>query len=159
MFLIESPEMFNVILAGGFIGCIALLILGIGVAPKISKVISVPKNILLPIVVVLCVIGSYAVNNRLFDVILMFIFGIIGFLMRLRDYPTAPMVLAIVLGRMMDSNFRRAVSLASSTDNIILSMFGKPITIFLTIVTLIVILSNFPSIKRLFNKVKNVESK
>jgi putative tricarboxylic transport membrane protein len=60
---------------------------------------------------------------------------------------------------MMDSNFRRAVSLASSTDNIILSMFGKPITIFLTIVTLIVILSNFPSIKRLFNKVKNVESK
>jgi len=153
MFIKESPEMFSAILAGGFIACIALLILGLLVAPKISKVISVPKNILLPIVVVLCVIGSFACNNRLFDVILMFIFGLIGFLMRLHDYPAAPMVLAIVLGGMMDSNFRRAVSLASSTDNMLVSMFGKPITIVLLLVTILIILSNIPVVKKSVAKI------
>jgi len=150
MFIQESPEMFSAILAGGFIACIALLILGLWVAPKISKVISIPKNILLPIVVVLCVIGSFACNNRLFDVMLMFIFGLIGFLMRQHGYPAAPMVLAIVLGGMMDSNFRRAVSLASSTDNMLVSMFGKPITIVLLSVTILIILSNIPFVKKLF---------
>lgn len=148
MFLTESPEMFSAILAGGFIGCIALLVLAYLVGPKISKVISVPKNILLPLVVVLSVVGSFATNNRLFDVVLMFAFGLIGFIMNLREYPTAPMILAIVLGGMMDSNFRRSVSLASSTDNMILSMFGRPITIFLLIATILVILSNIPQIKR-----------
>lgn len=152
MFIKESPEMFNAILAGGFIACFALLVLGLLVAPKISKVISVPKNILLPVVVVLCVIGAFACNNRLFDVILMFVFGLIGFLMRQHDYPAAPMVLAIVLGGMMDSNFRRAVSLASSTDNILLSMFGRPITIVLLAVTILIILSNIPFVKKTFAK-------
>ena len=152
MFIKESPEMFNAIVAGGLIACFALLFLGLLVAPKISKVISVPKNILLPIVMVLCVIGSFACNNRLFDVILMFMFGLIGFLMRRFDYPAAPMVLAIVLGGMMDSNFRRAVSLASSTDNIILSMFGKPITIVLLTLTILIILSNIPFIKKSLDK-------
>lgn len=152
MFIKESPEMFYAILAGGFIACVALLVLGLLVAPKISKVISVPKNILLPIVSVLCVIGSFACNNRLFDVILMFIFGLIGFLMRQSDYPAAPMVLAIVLGGMMDSNFRRAVSLASSTDNMLASMFGKPITMVLLSLTVFMILSNVPYIKKLSAK-------
>ncbi|MBP1924396.1 putative tricarboxylic transport membrane protein [Sedimentibacter acidaminivorans] len=152
MFIKESPEMFNAIIAGGIIACFALLVLGLLVAPKISKVISVPKNILLPIVVVLCVIGSFACNNRLFDVILMFMFGLIGFLMRRFDYPAAPMVLAIVLGGMMDSNFRRAVSLASSTDNMLLSMFGRPITIVLLTLTILIILSNIPMVKKLLSK-------
>lgn len=152
MFIKESPEMFSAILAGGIIACFALLFLGLLVAPKISKIISIPKNILLPIVVVLCVIGSFACNNRLFDVILMFIFGLIGFLMRRFNYPAAPMVLAIVLGGMMDSNFRRAVSLASSTDNMLLSMFGRPITIVLLTLTILIILSNIPMVKKLLAK-------
>lgn len=151
MFIKESPEMFSAILAGGIIACFALLILGLLVAPKISKIISI-QNILLPIVVVLCVIGSFACNNRLFDVILMFMFGLMGFLMRRFDYPAAPMVLAIVLGGMMDSNFRRAVSLASSTDNILISMFGRPITIVLLALTILIILSNVPMVKRLLAK-------
>jgi putative tricarboxylic transport membrane protein len=82
----------------------------------------------------------------------MFIFGLIGFLMRQHDYPAAPMVLAIVLGGMMDSNFRRAVSLASSTDNMLASMFGKPITIVLLSLTVFMIISNIPFFKKLTAK-------
>ena len=148
MFIKESPQMFHAIIAGGLLGCFFLLILGLFAAPKISRVISIPKRIMLPIIVVLCVTGAFACNNRLFDVGLMFFFGILGFFMRKRGYSVAPMTLGIVLGGMMDSNFRRAVSLASSEDNMLLALFGRPITVILLIFTVFTILMNIPVIKR-----------
>jgi len=152
MFIKTSPDMFAAILAGGFIGCIFLMILGLLVAPKLSKVIAIPKKILLPIVTVLCVIGAFACNNRLFDVALMFVFGILGYFMRRRGYSVAPMTLAIVLGGMMDSNFRRAISLASSEDNMMAALFGRPITMILLVLTVLTICANIPAVKRLFAK-------
>lgn len=148
LFIRESMSSFHAILAAGFIACAAMLILGLLVAPKISRMIAVPKNILLPVVTVLCVVGAFACNNRLFDVGLMFLFGLLGFLMRRRGYPAAPLVLALVLGKMMDSNFRRAVSLAASKDNKILEMFGHPITIVLLICTVGMVISNIPWCKK-----------
>lgn len=148
LFIKESMSSFHAILAAGFIACFVLLALGLVAAPKISRMIAVPKNILLPIVTVLCVVGSFACNNRLFDVGLMFLFGIMGFVMRRRGYPVAPLVLALVLGTMMDSNFRRAVSLAASADHKIMAMFGHPITIVLLLCTLLMILSGIPSVRK-----------
>ncbi len=152
-FLMTNADSFYAILGGGFIGCVYLLVLGLLVAPHLSKIINVPKTILMPIVALLCVIGAYACNNRLFDVGLMFFFGVLGFLMRSRGYSVAPMTLAIVLGGMMDSNFRRAISLAASADNKIVALFGRPITIVLTVLTLISIISNVPAVKRLTDRI------
>ena len=154
MFIRESASSFHAILLASFIACGALLVLGLLVAPRISKVISVPKNILLPIVTVLCVVGAFACNNRLFDVGLMFAFGLVGFLMRRRGYPAAPMVLALVLGKTMDSNFRRAMALAAVADNPLVSLFGHPITAFLLACTVLVVLSNIPFFKRLTHRKK-----
>lgn len=150
MFIRTNPEMFHAILAGGFIGSVFLLLLGFLAAPRISRIIAVPKRILLPLVTVLCIIGSFAVNNRIFDVGLMFFFGILGFLMRKREYSVAPMTLAIVLGGMMDSNFRRAISLASSEDHFYAALFGRPLTLVLTALTLLTLLSNVEALKGLF---------
>lgn len=154
MFIKTSPDMFHAILAGGFAGCIFLLALGLLLGPRISRIINVPKRILLPIVTVLCVIGAYACNNRKFDVALMFFFGILGYFMRRRDYPVAPMTLALVLGGMMDSNFRRAISLASSENNVFLALFGRPITLVLSVFTIITIITNIPAVKHRFNSGK-----
>jgi putative tricarboxylic transport membrane protein len=155
MFIKTSPDMFHIILAGGLIASMFLLILGLLVAPRISKVITVPKRILLPIVGVLCVIGAFACNNRMFDVGLMFFFGILGYFLRKRDYSVAPMTLAIVLGGMMDSNFRRAISLASSESHFMGALFGRPITIVLLILIVITIASNIPAVKRIFSAAGN----
>lgn len=144
MFIRQNPEAFHSILAAGFIACFALLVLGLLVAPRICRVITIPKNIMIPVVASLCVIGSFACNNRLFDVALMFVFGLTGFLMRRFDYPVAPLILAMVLGKMMDSNFRQAVSLASAAENPLKSMFWHPFTIVLSICTLVVLLGNIP---------------
>ncbi|MCI8576984.1 MAG: tripartite tricarboxylate transporter permease [Lachnospiraceae bacterium] len=148
MFIRQNPEAFHSILAAGFIACFALLVLGLLVAPRICRVITIPKNIMIPVVASLCVIGSFACNNRLFDVALMFLFGLIGFLMRRFDYPVAPLILAMVLGKMMDSNFRQAVSLALAADNPLKSMFWHPVTIILSICTMAVLLGNIPWTKR-----------
>lgn len=154
LFIKTQPDMFASVLAGGFIGCIFLLVLGLLVAPKLSKLILVPKRILLPIVTVLCIIGSFACNNRVFDVVLMFIFGLIGYFMRKHDYPTAPMVLAIVLGGMMDSNFRRTVSLLESEEHKIAYLFSSPITVVLFIVTVLTLLFSIPAVQKIFRTKK-----
>lgn len=147
MFIKTNPDMFYAILAGGFIGSIFLLFLGLFMGPKIGKIVTIPKRILMPIIVVLCVIGAFAFNNRMFDVTIMFVFGVIGYFMRRRDYPVAPMTLAIVLGGMMDASFRRAISLASSEESFILALFGRPITITLTFLIIFVIISNTSLLK------------
>ena len=129
-----------------------LLLLGLIVAPRLSKLILVPKRILLPIVTVLCIIGSFACNNRVFDVVLMFLFGLLGFVMKKHDYPTAPMVLAIVLGGMMDSNFRRTVSLLESEEHKIAYLFSSPITVVLFICVIVTLVLSIPQTKKLIAK-------
>ena len=151
-FLLTSPRIFQMILAGGFIGCVCLLLLGFVAAPRISRVITVPRRLLLPIVTVLCVIGAFADNNRMFDVALMLIFGVLGFVLRRRGYSVGPMTLGLVLGGMMDSQFRRAVSLAVSEDNFFAALLGRPITLILLALTLFVIVSNIPAVKKFFAK-------
>lgn len=151
----ETPELFYVILAGGFVGAAVMLLLGIAFTPILCKVVLVPKRILLPIVSVLCVIGSFAVNLSMFDVLVMMIMGIIGYLMRLRGYSAAPMVLGVVLGPLMDANFRRAASLASSADNVFKALFVHPITIVLLIMVIVSVVSGSKALQGLFLKKRN----
>lgn len=149
----ETPEMFSVILAGGFIGSFMILLLGLTVAPLLAKVAQIKERHLLPIVAVLCIIGSYAASTNAFDVLLMLIFGVVGFVMRKRHYSVAPMVLGLVLGGIMDSNFRRAMSLIKTSDNVMGDLFFKPITIVLLVFVIFSILSNFINIRKDSKKV------
>ena len=147
-FLRTDAVHFYEVLAGGFWGCLFLLLLGLLAAPRISRVIRVPKRILLPIVSVLSVIGAYACNRRLFDVGLMIFFGLLGYIMRRRSFPTAPVTLGLVLGSMMDGNFRRAMSLASTAENPLISLFGRPATLILLAATLFSLFLNLPIMNR-----------
>lgn len=148
MFLMTSADSFYAIMAGGLLGCVFLLILGLLAAPRIVKIIQVPRRILLPIVTVLCVIGAYACSNRLFDVGLMLFFGVLGFLLRSRGYSVAPVTLGLVLGGMMDANFRRAVSLASTAPQPLAALFWRPITMILLILIVGTIAAHLPAVRR-----------
>jgi len=139
----ETPEMFAVVLAGGFIGSLMILILGLTVGPMLSKIVNIKKTYLFPVIGVLCVIGSYSASTNIFDIYLMLIFGIIGLVMKVRGYSLAPMVLGLVLGDIMDANFRRAVSLFSASDNLLKDILLKPITLVLLAAVALSIMSNF----------------
>ena len=153
-FLLTDSDKFALLIGASLIASVFLLLIGLLAGPYISKVIAVPKRIMMPIVTVLCVIGAYACNSRLFDVAVMFLFGLLGFLLQKREYPVAPVILGLVLGGMMDRNFRQAVSLAVSEDNMLSAMFGRPLTMILLALTVISILSNVPAVKNLFKKGK-----
>lgn len=86
-----------------------------------AKVLKIPKHILLPIVFVLCVVGAFALSNRIFDVFSVIIFGIIGYLFMKLSIPQAPFVIGFVLGGMTETNFRRALMLGDSDYTVFLT--------------------------------------
>ncbi|MDO4567881.1 MAG: tripartite tricarboxylate transporter permease [Clostridia bacterium] len=151
-FLNTNADSFHAILAGGLLASAFLLGLGLLVAPRAGRLVRAPKRLLLPVVTVLCVIGAFACNGRLFDVAVMLLFGVLGFFLRRNGFSVASVTLGLVLGGMMDSNFRRAVSLASTADNPLAAMFLRPITIALLALTLLSIVANIPAVKRLLAK-------
>ena len=74
------------------------------------KILKVPQPLLLPLVFVLCMVGAYGTNNRIFDCWALIFFGLVGYLLRKGNFPTTPLILGFVLGSIMELNFRRALS-------------------------------------------------
>lgn len=150
----ESPEMFSIILAGGIIGSFMILLLGLTVSKTLSKVTKIRQKHLYPVVAILCIIGSYAASTNTFDILLMLIFALIGFVMRLKGYSVAALVLGLVLGKIMDSNFRRAISLIQMSDSIVKDLFFKPITLILLSLIIFSLISNYKIGKKEKEKVE-----
>ena len=97
------------IFAGLFVACFAQLLFGLIGVPLWIKVISAPRPLLLSIIAVISVVGSYGYNNSIVDVWVMFGFGLLGYLLRKLDFPVTPIILALVLGGILEENFRRAL--------------------------------------------------
>jgi putative tricarboxylic transport membrane protein len=135
---IEQPFFIATTTAIFLLATIAMTVIGLSLVRPMVKVLQVPRTILMPIILVLSAIGSYAINGRLFDVYLMFAFGVLGYFMRENNFPAAPMVLGFILGPMADDNFRRAMIINGGN---LLPFFTRPICMVLWVVTILVILS------------------
>lgn len=107
-----------------------------------ANVTKIPVVLLIPLLVNLCMLGSYACNNSLFDVKLAIIFGILGFVMILLDIPLTPMVIAMVLGDIAESNMRRGVAMSSGDYSI---FFTRPVSLFFILIAALSLL--YPTIK------------
>ena len=101
-----SPE---ALFASLFVGNLFMLLVGMLGNKLWVKLIAAPKAILLPIIIAIAFVGSYAVKNSMFDVYICLGFGVLGWLLRRNGFPTAPLVLAMILGRMAETNFRQAL--------------------------------------------------
>ncbi|ERF60329.1 tripartite tricarboxylate transporter permease [Treponema socranskii] len=110
------------------------------------KVLTVPKNILMPLIVVLCVIGAFGTNNRIFDVGAIIFFGIIGYFLNKLDFPLPPLVLGFILGGTLEMNLRRGLSM---TNDRFLPFLLRPISgIFILLTFLFLVFSIYKQIKR-----------
>ena len=145
MLLVENPTIIWLIVSLLLIGNIALLVLGLSSVKMFSKIIEVPKKIVMPVVIILSVIGTYSIQNSLSDVFWMIGFGAIGYFMRAYGYSTAPMVLGIILGPLLDSNYRRAMQTAGDELFPFMMEFVRhPLTLFLTLCIVYLIVSQTP---------------
>ena len=137
MIMIESPDFVYKVVAMVFLATCAMFILGLSMVRYVVKILQVPRTKLMPIIFTLCVVGSFAIQSRIFDVRVMVFFGILGFLMKEMEYPVAPMILGLILGTMLDTNFRRALVIAEGE---ILPFVSRPICmvlIFFIVITLV----------------------
>lgn len=134
MLMIETPHLFWMIVSMLIISNIALFVLGLLSVRPFAKIIEIPKSIIMPIIIILSVIGTYAIQNSVVDVFYMLGFGVLGYFMRLYGYATGPMVLGLILGPMLDSNYRRTMQMAENqVIPFITGFFTNPISLFLTV--------------------------
>jgi len=105
----DSPEIVYGIFAALIVANIMMLFLGLYGNRVFIKVVTVPDGVLYPLILVIAVIGAFAVNGSMFDVAACIGFGVVGWIFKRYGYPVAPVVLGIVLGDMVEENFRRAV--------------------------------------------------
>jgi len=141
----NTPDLFYLIVACLFLASIFLLVFGLTGIKIFTKIVEIPKGILMPIIIILSVIGSYAIRNSLYDIFWMFGFGIIGYFLKRFDYPIAPIVLGVILTTLFEENYRRGVMLEGSILGMIGSIFTSPISIvlFALVVWLAVTQTNF----------------
>ena len=112
MIMIESPQFVYDVVAMMLLATIGILIYGLTLTKFLIMVLRVPTTIIVPMIFVLCVIGTFALAGRLFDVWTMLLFGILGFVLRRFHYPVAPLVLGIVLGDLLEKSLRRGLVLS-----------------------------------------------
>ncbi|MGG0655945.1 tripartite tricarboxylate transporter permease [Rummeliibacillus pycnus] len=122
----EHPQVAWGLIASMFIGNLMLLILNMPLVRVFAKVIQTPKKYLLPIIVAISFFGVYAVQYTTFDLYLLLAFGIFGYFLVKNDFPVAPLVLALVLGPMIENNMRRALTISNGDFSIFIS---KPLSL------------------------------
>jgi putative tricarboxylic transport membrane protein len=110
------------------------------------RVLQVPQTIIVPIILVLCTIGTYALAGRLFDVWVMVAFGLIGFVLRTFGYPMAPLVLGIVLGDLLEKNLRRGLVLS---DGDLTPFVTRPISALLFASIVLIVAFRFDFVRAL----------
>lgn len=152
LIMLEFPSFVYEVVVMVLFATTAMLILGLSMVRGLVKVLMVPRQKLMPIIFTLCVVGSYAITGRVFDVGVMVVFGIIGYYLREMEYPMAPLILGIILGDILDKNLRRALIL---TDGALGPFFASGISIVLVIITAFVIISRMAWFGRMTGAVRN----
>jgi len=133
----DHPDLFWGVISSMYIGNVMLLVLNLPLIPLWVQVLKIPYRILFPLILLFCIIGSYSLKNSIFDVLLMFIFGIVGYLFRKFDYEGAPLILAFVLGPMFETNLRQSLTLSKGSFSIFFTRPIAAVTIILAIILLI----------------------
>ena len=127
-----NPDFVWGLIASFYIGNVILVIMNLPLARMWAKVAQVPFDIMFPLVVVFCIIGAYSTDNRLWDVGMMLLFGVIGYFMKKMDFPLAPTILCFVLGRLFENTFLQSMYMSQGS---MLIFIQKPICLVLLCVS------------------------
>jgi putative tricarboxylic transport membrane protein len=141
--MIETPQFFYQIVAMLVIADMTKLMFGFVLIRPLLKILLVPRERLMPIVFVLCVVGAFAITSRVFDIYVMLVFGLIGFVMRELKFPMAPLILGLALGDLLEKNLTRGLVLS---DGSLWPFFTRPVSGVLAAMTLLTILWSIPAV-------------
>ncbi|TPE50958.1 tripartite tricarboxylate transporter permease [Amaricoccus solimangrovi] len=156
MLMIEQPHMFWFMVGNLVLACVFMLIFGLTGIRIFTKIVEIPKGILIPLILLLSVVGAYAVNNSVTDVYWMLGFGVLGYFMKQYGYQVGPVILGVILARLIDENWRRAIiSEQEHLGSFFANMFASPLSLVLFAAVVLTVLSQTPVlgwIRRLFRR-------
>jgi putative tricarboxylic transport membrane protein len=130
----SNPEIVYTIFATMFVANIFMFLIMTGTVKYIAKVSMVPKAYILPVILVFCIIGSYAQANRMFDVWVLLIFGVVGFVMSKASIPRAPSVIGLVLTPIAEQNFRTGLMISGGS---LLPLFTRPVSLIFLLISVL----------------------
>ena len=131
----KNPDVVYSMFASMFVANIFMLFVGIFGSKLWVRVTDIPKTLLYPLIFTFSILGSYSVSKSMFDVVVCLVFGVIGWLMKRYEFPVAPVVLGIVLGRLMELNFSQALMVGG-----IASFYTRPMTLILLAISIVAVL-------------------
>ncbi len=137
MLFVENAHVVYSLFASLLIAAVVLLFLALIMAKHMGKLITVPKKLLLPAILLFCIVGSFAIRNSIFDVGIALGFGILGFALNRIDYPTVPILLGLILGPIAESSFRRALLVSRGDPMIFVSSTVSIVLIILSVLSLV----------------------
>ncbi len=151
MITFEHPTFISEVAAILLLASCAMWITGMILAKQVVKVLRIPTQIFMPIIGVLCVIGSYSLGLNIYNLYLMLPVGIICYFLIAMGYPIAPLVIGVILGPMADENVRRALMVSQGS---FMPVFQRPVSLILFIIIVLTVISQFGWYKRLLGKIK-----
>lgn len=135
---IENPQNIYAVFIIFFLANLLMLPLGWVLIKLAKRILDVPRQVLMPVILLFCVVGAFAINNSVFDVGVMLAFGVLAYFMEANRFPIAPTILGVVLGGMLEQNF---VTSMIKADGSLLAFFDRPIAAGLGVLTILVWLS------------------
>ena len=151
MIMVQSPQFVYDVVAMMLFASLGILFYGLTLTRLMIRVLQVPQTVMVPIIMVLCTVGSFAIAGRLFDIWVMLGFGMLGFILRQLNYPMAPLVLGIVLGDLMEKSLRRGLVLS---DGSLEPFLTRPISLAIWITIALVIAMRFDAVRALPAKLR-----
>jgi len=136
MLFVEQKDFVWGLIASMYLGNIVGLIVVLTTVPWWAAILRIPFSVIAPVIIVICAIGAYTVHSSMFDVVLMAVFGVVGYLFKKLKYPLAPMVLALVLGDMAEASFRQSMLLSQGSLGI---FWANPLVGVLTTLALVML--------------------
>ena len=130
MLFVEHKDFVWGLIASMYLGNIVGLLVVLTTVPYWAAFLRIPFSVIAPVIVVICAIGAYTVHSSMFDVVMMMVFGVVGYLFKKLKYPMAPLVLALVLGDMAETSFRQSMLLSQGSlsifwsNSLVGSIFG-----------------------------------
>ncbi len=149
MIMIEQPDFIYSIAVMLIFATISIAVFGLFLTRFFVLVLKVPREILMPLVFTLCVIGPYALTQRTFEIWVMVVFGLLGFILRQMNYPMAPLVLGIILGALLDKSLRRGLTLS---DGDLTPFFTRPISAVFVVIILASIILGIPTVRKAISR-------
>lgn len=153
MLMVDQPNMFWFIVSSLTLANCFLLIFGLTGIRFFVKIVELPRAVLLPVILLLSIVGAYAVNNSVTDVYWMLGFGVFGYFMKLYGYPLGPVILGVILSRLLDDNWRRAIiSDQESLWMLLKGILASPLSFALFAAVIVIFVSKTPLWGLIFRK-------